>query len=65
MIHGDDMPGLHALAMGHESFEITYRDHERGAEIRYVTGDAALVTAIHQWFDGQVSDHGAHAQGHR
>lgn len=65
MIHGEDMPGLHALVMGHDRLEITYRDIERGAEIRYATEDASLVAAIHQWFDAQLSDHGQHAQPHR
>lgn len=65
MIHGDDMPGLHALAVGHQRISISYTDVERGAEIRYVSTDSALVAAIHQWFDAQLADHGAHAQpGH-
>lgn len=65
MIHGEDMPGLHALVVGHDRLEITYRDIDRGAEIRYATDDAALVAAIHQWFDAQLSDHGQHARPHR
>lgn len=65
MIHGEDMPGLHALVMGHDRLEIGYREVERGAEIRYTSEDPALVMAIHEWFDAQVSDHGAHAQPHR
>lgn len=64
-IHGDDMAGLHALVTGHERLSITYRDVERGGEIRYASDDPALVTAIHQWFDAQVRDHGDHAQSHR
>jgi hypothetical protein len=64
MIHGEDMPGLHALVMGHENVQITYREVERGAEIRYVSDDPALVSAIHEWFDAQLSDHGEHAQPH-
>jgi hypothetical protein len=65
MIHGEDMPGLHALVMGHDRLEISYREVERGAEIRYTSGDPALVAAIHEWFDAQLSDHGEHAQPHR
>lgn len=65
MIHGDEMPGLHTLIMGHKRLKITYRDVERGAEIRYGSEDPALVEAIHQWFDAQRSDHGQHAQPHR
>jgi hypothetical protein len=65
MIHGEDMPGLHALVMGHDRLEITYHEIERGAELRYATEDASLVAAIHQWFDAQLRDHGQHAQPHR
>lgn len=65
MIHGDDMAGLHALVVGHDRITITYGEVERGAEIRYVSEDPALVDAIHQWFDAQLSDHGEHAQSHR
>jgi hypothetical protein len=64
-IHGEDMAGLHALVVGHEKLQITYREVERGAEIRYRTTDPSLVEAIHEWFDAQLSDHGAHAQPHR
>lgn len=65
MIHGEDTAGLHALVMGHERVRVTYREVERGAEIRYSSGDPALVEAIHQWFDAQLTDHGQHAQPHR
>lgn len=64
-IHGHDMPGLHALVTGHESLTVVYREVERGAEIRYGSDDPALVEALHQWFDAQLADHGAHAQPHR
>ncbi|MGD8288125.1 MAG: aspartate carbamoyltransferase [Gemmatimonadota bacterium] len=65
MIHGDDMAGVHALMMGHDRVTVTYRDVERGGEIRYVSEDPELVQAIHQWFDQQLRDHGQHAQPHR
>jgi hypothetical protein len=65
MIHGEDMPGLHALVIGQDRLEITYREVERGGEIRYSSEDPSLVAAIHEWFDAQVSDHGQHAQPHR
>lgn len=65
MIHGDDMAGMHALVAGHDRIEITYREIEAGGEIRYSTVDTALVTAIHEWFDAQLRDHGRHAQPHR
>ena len=63
MIHGDHMPGLHELVMGHERISIVYTNLEEGGEILYTTDDAALVEAIHTWFDAQVSDHGDHAEG--
>jgi hypothetical protein len=63
-IHGEDMAGLHALVTGHERLSITYREVERGGEIRYASEDPSLVEAIHAWFDAQVADHGAHAQPH-
>lgn len=62
MIHGNDMAGMHALVMGHDQIKITYRDVEAGAEIRYSAVDPALITAIHEWFDAQVTDHGQHPQ---
>lgn len=64
MIHGDDMAGLHALVTGADRLRIEYSDIEAGGRIRYGSEDPALVRAIHLWFDAQLSDHGAHAQGH-
>lgn len=64
-IHGEAMPGLHQLAMGHDRLVIAYSEIDDGAQIRYSSGDAELVTALHAWFDAQVSDHGEHAQSHR
>lgn len=64
IIHGDAMPGLHALVESHDKLSITYRDVDRGGEIRYVSDDPALVEAIHEWFDAQRNDHGEHAQPH-
>ena len=65
MIHGGEMPGLHTLVMGHDRMTIEYRDVAGGGEIRYTSDDETLVAAIHEWFDAQVADHGAHAQSHR
>jgi len=62
MIHGAEMPGLHDLVQGHDRLVIEYREIERGAEILYSSADADLVSALHLWFDAQVSDHGEHAQ---
>jgi len=61
-IHGDDMPGLAALRAGTARITVTYRDDPAGGVVTYTTTDAALVTALHAWFDAQVSDHGQHAE---
>jgi hypothetical protein len=65
-IHGQDMPGLAALkAAKPGQIDISYKDVKGGAELRYKTPDAELVTALHQWFDAQLSDHGKDAmEGH-
>lgn len=61
-IHGHDMPGLAALSAAPPgAIAITYRDVPGGAELVYVSRDRALVAAIHQWFDAQLSDHGKDA----
>jgi hypothetical protein len=65
-IHGDAMPGLAQLknAMPGE-LAISYRDVTGGAELRFRSANPHLVDALHQWFDAQLSDHGADASdGH-
>jgi hypothetical protein len=65
-IHGNEMPGLAELKAakpGHVTIE--YKDVVGGAELTYRTADANLVSALHSWFDAQLSDHGADAMaGH-
>ncbi|MNO81185.1 hypothetical protein D3C76_724180 [compost metagenome] len=65
-IHGDDMPGLADLKTARPGqISIVYQDVEGGAELIYKTSDASLGTALHQWFDAQLSDHGKDAmEGH-
>ncbi len=65
-IHGADMPGLVALTQAKPGeISITYREVDGGAELDYRTTHPALVTALHQWFDAQLSDHGHDAMaGH-
>ncbi len=63
-IHGEDMPGLAQLKAGAKKMSISYRALPDGAEIRYRAKDPKLVTAIHQWFDAQLADHGHHAMSH-
>lgn len=65
-IHGQEMPGLAGLkAAKPGQIAIGYRDVDGGAELTYRTADASLVTALHNWFDAQLSDHGSDAMaGH-
>ena len=63
MIHGENMAGLHELVTGYDKLSIEYTEIDQGAQILYTTDDPKLVSAIHNWFDAQVLDHGYHAQG--
>ena len=65
-IHGDTMPGLEALRKAKaKEINFVYKDLPNGAEITYLTDNPELITAIHQWFDAQLSDHSRHAiSGH-
>jgi hypothetical protein len=62
-IHGDDMPGLAALRTGVGRIDVAYADTPDGGRITYSTAETGLVTALHDWFDAQVGDHGSHATG--
>ncbi len=61
-IHGEEMPGLQELEAGAKEVDIRYSDLPDGAQIEYETKDPALVAALHNWFDAQLSDHGDHAE---
>lgn len=65
-IHGDKMPGLKALRQSKVSeIKLVYKELPNGAEITYSTDKTPLVSAIHLWFDAQLSDHARHAiSGH-
>lgn len=64
-IHGDGMPGLTELQNGYERIEVRYREQPDGATLTYTTEEPALVDALHDWFEAQLSDHGDHAEtGH-
>jgi hypothetical protein len=63
-IHGEDMPGLAQLKAGAAKIDIRYTALPDGAQIRYTAKDPKLVTALHQWFSAQLSDHGSHATHH-
>lgn len=61
-IHGADMPGLAELQAAEAGqVSIDCKEVKAGAELHYRTADARLVSALHQWFDAQLSDHGADA----
>jgi hypothetical protein len=66
-IHGDDMPGLAQLkAAKPGEIKVSYREVPAGAELHYRTADARLITALHDWIDAQLSDHGKDAMpGHQ
>ena len=63
-IHGEDMPGLSQLERAGAKLTVTYRNHPAGASLVYASRDPALVSAIHEWFAAQRSDHGAHMHMH-
>ena len=65
-IHGDNMAGLEALRSAEKgTLSIIYKELPDGGQIDYTSEKADLVTAIHQFFDAQLSDHARHAvSGH-
>ncbi len=65
-IHGNDMPGLAVLRTAQPGeLKIGYHDVRDGGEIVYRSDRPRLVTALHDWFDAQLSDHGHDAMaGH-
>jgi hypothetical protein len=65
-IHGADMPGLSQLrAAKPGQISIAYRDVDGGGELVFRSADPGLVSALHLWFDAQLSDHGIDAMdGH-
>lgn len=61
-IHGQEMPGLAALKAARPGqIVIAYADLKHGAELSYATANVGLVSALHQWFDVQLADHGKDA----
>ena len=61
-IHGKDMPGLAVLRTAKPGqLHVQYKELPNGAAITYSAEDKALITAIHQWFDAQLADHGPDA----
>ena len=60
-IHGADMPGLAQLQQSAGRIDVRYEDVAHGGQITFTTEDRALKTALRQWFEAQISDHGSHA----
>lgn len=65
-IHGQDMPGLAQLRAAKPGLvAIDYEDIKGGGQLTYKIADVTLVSALHKWFDAQLSDHGKDAlEGH-
>jgi len=65
-IHGNAMPGLQSLKQANpEQLKIEYQEIPQGAQITYTAKNPDLITAIHQWFNAQLTDHARHAvSGH-
>ena len=60
-IHGAAMPGLAALRANGGRVRVAFEPMPQGARLRFEAGDPGLVTALHQWFEAQVHDHGPDA----
>lgn len=60
-LHGTGMPGVKELEAGASGLEIEYSEILDGGQITFKAGELSLITAIHQWFGAQLSDHGADA----
>jgi len=61
-LHGPDMPGLAELQAGAGKLRVAYEELPDGAQIRFTSEDAGVVTAVHRWFGAQLSEHGADAR---
>mgnify|MGYP006952618108 FL=1 len=60
-LHGAEMPGVKDLSAGAAGMTIEYIKLPNGAQLTFKTQDQNLVTALHQWFGAQLSDHGRDA----
>lgn len=63
-IHGMAMPGVSQLSSAGSRLQVKYAELPDGASITYASDDSIVISAIHDWFVAQVSDHGAHASSH-
>lgn len=60
-IHGGEMPGLSTLQTNTSKFSVRYVELENGAKLEYRSTDENIISALHLWFDAQLTDHGADA----
>jgi hypothetical protein len=60
-IHGQAMPGLAELHASAGRMHVAFELLPKGARVRFKASDPTLVTALHDWFEAQVHDHGADA----
>lgn len=69
-LHGVDMPGLAQLKRAKtDDIKFEYKALENGGQIHYSTEYPQFVSALHEWFDAQDSEHGnvalpGHGQHH-
>lgn len=60
-VHGMAMPGINVLRRKADQIEFVYRELPAGAELTYRTADDQALSALHEWFDAQLLDHGSDA----
>ena len=60
-IHGTDMPGLAYLQARATDVDISYIEVAAGGRLLFVSDDADLIAALHEWGRAQTADHGSHA----
>ena len=56
-IHQRVMPGVPVLIEKKETVRYRYEETERGAQVRIVTQDPAVVAAVHEFLRAQIGDH--------
>lgn len=60
-LHGTAMPGVGLLSARAPALTVRYTPLPNGGQIAFDTDDIKLMTAVHQWFGAQLSDHGRDA----
>jgi len=62
-IHGMDMPGVGELQQNAARVNVVFAEIPGGAQITYASTEPALISALHDWFDRQASDHSMPGMG--